>query len=199
MWFLCVSTLQHRPFWTTAEWGHGVATCLTLKNRGLVLRFQVLVQVSKIGLLAIAYWREQTAKERLLTRTKICQKFLCSPKLIACSQLWNKGLFETRIHGLGSGTCIVTLYIGGFAVIFGVMSVPLSHPGSRNNSSAWASSPSWGSSNLHLLCRIIGYPVKELTQRGSSPHLWMWSHDFARKGRLIKPQSKKQEAAWLLC
>lgn len=33
----------------------------------------------------------------------MCQKFLCSPKLIACSQFWNKGLFEIKIHDLGSG------------------------------------------------------------------------------------------------
>lgn len=104
-------------FWTTAEWEHGVATCITIKNQGLVLHFQVLAQVSKMGLRAIAYWREQIAKERLLTRTKMCQKFLCSPKLIACSQLWNKGLFEIKIHGLGSAPAL-SLYILGDLLFF---------------------------------------------------------------------------------
>lgn len=107
----CVMPLQHMPFCTTAEWEHGVATCLTFKNWRLGLHFQVLLWVSKMGLLAIAYWREQTAKERLLTRTKMCQKFQIDHMLTTLK---------------GSGTCIVTLYIGGFAVLFGVLSVPIS-------------------------------------------------------------------------
>lgn len=135
-------------------WEHWIATCLTSKNPGLVLQFPVLVQVPKRGF--IAYWREQTDRERLLTRIKRCQKCLCSPGLSTCSQLWNKGLFEIRIQGLGSGTCVISLYMGDFLFSSESWQCPPLIREARAIHSAWASSPAWGSSNLHLACRIIG-------------------------------------------
>lgn len=153
LWFLCGSTLQHMAFWTTAEWERVVAMCLSFKNWGLGLHFPVLVQVSKMGLT-----RESKQPRKGCWQEQKCAKNSCAlPSWLHAHNFEIRDYLKSRFMAWAQGTCIITLYIEGFAVLFGVASVLISHPGSRRIRSAWASSPPWGSLNLHPLCRIIGF------------------------------------------
>lgn len=150
VWILCGSALQHKLLQTTAAQArdHWVATRSPFKNWELVLQFYVLVQVPKKGL------------HGLLERAKGCWQEKKSIKTSRALPGWVYARsFEIRDY-LKSGFMAwaqapaLSLYTQGICCsLMGCGSAHLSSEKEvRGINSAWASSPAWGSSNLHFLC-----------------------------------------------
>lgn len=145
----------------------------------------------------IVYRRARMAKEKQLTWT--WQKFLCSPRPGACSQLWNKEWFAIGICDLGSGTYIVCLYMGDLPFSSELWQCPplLQKWG---GSAQWEF-PAWGSSNLRFVCWVIGLSRAQAgmeTPHASPVDVESWSGQ-ERKEDSWSHRQIKQEGAKLFC
>lgn len=141
----------------------------------------------------IVYRRARMAKEKQLTWT--WQKFLCSLRPGACSQLWNKEWFAIGIRDLGSGTYIVCLYMGDLLFFSELWQCPPLLQEVRGISSV-------GVSCLRqfkfTLCVLGNWFIQSTSWHGDTPRLTCWRGQ-ERKEDSWSHRQIKQEGAKLFC